>query len=233
MQGVSTSRSRVQSSPRLDDVEITNSSQLKLSPSPATNSNIAKAGPSRKKPTPPGIALTLLLRSTYKLAIDGGDKPTAKKVEQSKDVQKSKPSISDKKGKRKAPEDDGTATVESVSDDRTRKSTKSKTEKKRTRTGDSQPPVVDVDPDDVALPKKKKLRKLNVNIFASAKPDSLDWANQFNLVSLIDVEVLYCHDVDAVVQGIGGLDIPTELSPVKVPARSLAGRSTSASIRKG
>ncbi|KAI0250191.1 hypothetical protein BJV78DRAFT_1283333 [Lactifluus subvellereus] len=230
---VSTSRSRVQSGPGPDEAEIINPPQSESSPSPATGSNLAKAGPSRKKPTPSGIALIPLLQSTYKLAIDGGDKPTAKKVEKGKDAQKSKPSTSDKKGKRKAPEDDGTPTIESVSDDRAPRSAKLKTERKQTRTGDSQRPAVDVDVDDAVMPKKKRLRKLNVNIFASAKPDSLDWANQFNLVGLINVEVLYRHDADSIVQGVGGLNIPTELSPVKVPARSLAGRSTSASIRKG
>lgn len=88
-----------------------------------------------------------------------------------------------------------------------------------------------VDADDAAMPKKKKMRKLN--IFASAKPDSLDWANQFNLVGHIPVGLL-CRggDVD-VHQGGGGLDIPTVLSPVKVPARSLAGKSASISFRKG
>ena len=41
----------------------------------------------------------------------------------------------------------------------------------------------DDDSEDAVVPKKKKMRKLNVNIFGSSKTDSLDWANQFNLVS--------------------------------------------------
>ena len=36
-----------------------------------------------------------------------------------------------------------------------------------------------------------------------------------------------------VAQGDGSLDIPRELSPVKVPARSLAGKSASSSLWKG
>ena len=36
-----------------------------------------------------------------------------------------------------------------------------------------------------------------------------------------------------IAQGDGGLNIPKELSPVKVPARSLAGKSASASLWKG
>lgn len=91
---------------------------------------------------------------------------------------------------------------------------------------------MEIDTEDAAVPKKKKMRKLNVNLFATAKSDSLDWANQFNLVSgCIVVGILrYGCDADAIIQGGGGLDIPTELSPVKVPARSLA--RNSASVRK-
>jgi hypothetical protein len=40
------------------------------------------------------------------------------------------------------------------------------------------------------------MRKLNVNIFASSKPDSLDWANQFNLVSHITIGVLGWSNAD-------------------------------------
>jgi hypothetical protein len=167
------------------------------------------------------------------LAIEENNRPAARKFDKGKDAQKSKPSTSDKKGKRKAPDDDGTATIESMSDDRVPKSAKSKAEKKKAQSRDSQSPVVDVDAEDPAVPKKKKLRKLNVNIFASAKPDSLDWANQFNVVSVINIDVSYRCDADSILQGVGGLNIPTELSPVKVPPRSLAGRLASGSIRKG
>ena len=47
----------------------------------------------------------------------------------------------------------------------------------------------DDDTEDAAVPKKKKMRKLNVNIFGSAKADSLDWANQFNLVGLVRISL--------------------------------------------
>jgi hypothetical protein len=219
----------VQSDSRSDDVEIINPGQSGISPSPATRGNLTKAGPSGKKLTPPGIALIPLLQSTYKLALDENNKPAAKRLDKGKGVQQSKPSISNKKGKRKALEDDDVTTIESMSDDRVPKSTKSK---KVTKTGNSESLAVDVDADDAAIPKKKRMRKLNVNIFSSAKPDSLDWANQFNLVSAIHVEVS-CHcNPDSIAQGVGGLNIPTELSPVKVPARSLAGRLASGSIRK-
>lgn len=68
--------------------------------------------------------------------------------------------------------------------------TKSKAQKSETTTAaakESHPADVENDDDteDAAVPKKKKMRKLNVNIFGSAKADSLDWANQFNLVSLV------------------------------------------------
>jgi hypothetical protein len=53
----------------------------------------------------------------------------------------------------------------------------------------------DDDTEDAAVPKKKKMRKLNVNIFGSSKADSLDWANQFNLVSLVRISFSgSCYD---------------------------------------
>jgi hypothetical protein len=73
--------------------------------------------------------------------------------------------------------------------DKTTKLTKAKAQKSRTTAKESHPDV-DVDTEDAAVPKKKKMRKLNVNIFNNAKPDSLDWANQFNLVSHTTVRVL-------------------------------------------
>jgi hypothetical protein len=74
--------------------------------------------------------------------------------------------------------------VEGTSD-RAAKATKSKSQRGHKAANESHPTDVDVDTDadDAAVPKKKKMRKLNVNVFASAKPVSLDWANQFNLVS--------------------------------------------------
>jgi hypothetical protein len=166
-----------------------------LSPSPAENSR-----PSRGKPAPVKEP-------------EGNGKKTVKKPDISKVRQKRQPATSDHKGKRKAlPDDDSSDTLENVNDKAT-KLTKTKAQKSRTMAKESHPANVEVDSEDTAVPKKKKMKKLNVNIFAPAKPDSLDWANQFNL-------------------GGGGLDIPTELSPVKVPARSLAINSVTAPFRK-
>ncbi|KAH9972870.1 hypothetical protein BGW80DRAFT_1252571 [Lactifluus volemus] len=181
---------------QIEKLRANSQSVVSTSRSPAASGNLTKAGTSGKDPTPPDEK-----------------KPAEKKLDKGSDVRKSRSLTSDKKGKRKAPEDDGTVTMESTSDDKVPKSTKSKAERKQTKTSDTQSPVVDVDAEDVVMPKKKKVKKLNMNIFASAKPDSLDWANQFN-------------------SGVGGLNIPTELSPVKVPPRSLAGRHASGSIRK-
>ncbi|KAI9455997.1 hypothetical protein F5148DRAFT_1151402 [Russula earlei] len=146
---------------------------------------------------------------------DEDNKKVAQKPVKGKGRQRSKPPTSDRNRKRKAPPDDGgTETVDTASEkEKAIKETRSKTRKNQPTAKESQQPIaVDVDPDDAAVHKKKRMRKLNVNIFASAKPDSLDWANQFNL-------------------GGGDLAIPTELSPVKVPTRSLAGRSVSTSFR--
>jgi len=165
------------------------------------------------------------------LATGGNDKKVTKKPDKGRGQQKSQPAASENKGKRKAPPvDDSTETIESASDAAT-KPTKSKTAKNQTKSKESHPTDADGDPDDAAGPKKKKMRKLNVNIFGSAKPDSLDWANQFNLVSHIAVRDL-CRsgNADAIVQG--GSDIPTQLSPMKVPPRSLARKSTSSAFRK-
>jgi len=149
---------------------------------------------------------------------------------------------SDNKGKRKAlaDDDDREAVVEGASDKKTTaKSTRTRAQKSRTTAKESHPTDMENDDDteDAAVPKKKKMRKLNVNIFGSAKADSLDWANQFNLVSLHRYWVypqLTAVYADATFQGGGGLDIPTELSPVKVPARSMARTSVSAiPFRKG
>ena len=162
---------------------------------------------------------------------------SAKKLGAGKAGQKSQPSASDNKGKRKAlPDDDSGGIVEDASDKTTKPKKTTKAQKRQTTAKESQPADVDVeiDTEDAAAPKKKKMRKLNVNIFASAKPDSLDWANQFNLVSCIAVRILlYDCDTDAIIQGDGALDIPTALSPVKVPARSLARSSVSVPFRKG
>ena len=131
-----------------------------------------------------------------KLATGVKSKKTTKKPIIGKDVSVRKPSIPVGKGKRKAPPDDeDTATVGSASDDKVVKSTKPNSEKSKTKTK-VPPAAADLDDEtsDVAIPKKKKMRKLNItNPFASAQPNSLDWANQFNIVSVIDTEVTYCH----------------------------------------
>ncbi|KAI9461619.1 hypothetical protein BJY52DRAFT_1185434 [Lactarius psammicola] len=178
-----TSRSRVHSDHRSEEVETINS--------PGN-----KTAPSHKAEEP-----------------DVKSKKTTKKPYRGKDAPARKPPITDNKGKRKAPQDDeDTAAVETASEDKAAKSTKP-----NSKTTTKMPPAADVDDetnDDVAIPKKKKMRKLNItNPFASAQPHSLDWANQYNV-------------------GDGGLNIPTELSPVKVPARSLAGKSASTSFWK-
>jgi hypothetical protein len=121
------------------------------------------------------------------LETDGNGKKTTKKPDKGKGGQKSQPPASNGKGKRKAPPDeDGTDTIDSEHNMAT-KPTKSKTGKNQSTTAKESRPTtdVDVDPDDAAGPKKKKMRKLN--IFASSKSDSLDWANQFNLVSRVTV----------------------------------------------
>lgn len=102
-----------------------------------------------------------------------------------------KPTIPVSKGKRKAPHDDeDTVTVGSASEDKAAKLTKQNSEKNKTKS--KVPPAaadVDDETNDVAMPKKKKMRKLNLaNPFASAQPHSLDWANQFNIVSFVDTE---------------------------------------------
>lgn len=125
-------------------------------------------------------------------ATDGKGKKVAKKPDKgNKGRQKSQSTATDSKGKRKAPPDgDDTDTIESTSDVVT-KPTKSKAQKRnQTKAKEPRPTEAEVDADDAAEPKRKKMKKLNVNIFGSAKPDSLDWANQFNLVSRIATQVL-------------------------------------------
>lgn len=146
---------------------------------------------------------------TLATATDGNGKKAAKKPDKgNKGRQKSQPAASGSKGKRKAPPDDDDTTIESTSD-MTTKPAKSKTQRKnQTKAKESRPTEVEVDAVDAAGPKMKKMKKLNVNIFGSAKPDSLDWANQFNLVSRITIQVLSscvvvtggCN-IDAVVPG--------------------------------
>jgi hypothetical protein len=126
----------------------------------------------------------------------GKGKKAAKKPYAGKARQKNQPSTSDNKGKRKALADgDGSdAAVEDAKDKKTtKKPTKTKAQKSETTAAakESHPADVENDDDteDAAVPKKKKMRKLNVNIFGSAKADSLDWANQFNLVSLVQISL--------------------------------------------
>ena len=164
---------------------------------------------------------------------EGKGKKTTKKPNTGKARQKSQPSTSGIKGKRKAlVYGDDSDAVENAND-KTTKPTKTKAQKSRTVAKESHPAGVEDDDDmeDAVLPKKRKMRKLNVNIFGSAKADSLDWANQSNLVSShIVVKVLNydCVCLCPFFQGGGGLEIPTALSPVKVPARSMARTSVSA-----
>ena len=125
---------------------------------------------------------------------EGKGKKTTKKPNTGKDRQKSQPSTSGIKGKRKAlAYGDDSDAVENANDKKTTKPTKTKAQKSRTVAKESHPADVEDDDDmeDAVLPKKKKMRKLNVNIFGSAKADSLNWANQFNLVGLhIVVKIL-------------------------------------------
>ena len=124
-----------------------------------------------------------------KLATEVKSKKTTKKPFRNKEALVRKPTIPTGKGKRKAPQDDeDTATVgsASVNDDKAAKSAKSNAGKDKTKTKVA-PVTADLEDEtsDVAMPKKKKMRKLNMaNPFASAQPQSLDWANQFNVVSV-------------------------------------------------
>ena len=111
--------------------------------------------------------------------IDGNGKKVTKKPDVGRARQKKQPSTSDNKGKRKAlPDDDNSEAAEDAGE-KTTKPTKRKPQK---AVKESHPAEVENDTEDDAVPKKKKMRKLNVNIFGSTKPDSLDWANQFNIV---------------------------------------------------
>lgn len=123
---------------------------------------------------------------------DGKGKKVTKKPDIGRARQRRQPSTTDNKGKRKAlPDDDGNEAVEDASEKIT-KPTKTKAQKSRTAAKEPRPPDVEIDTEDDAVPKKKKMRKLNVNIFGPAKPDSLDWANHFNLVSHIAVRSGSC-----------------------------------------
>jgi hypothetical protein len=138
----------------------------------------------------------LYIPDDLKFATGAKSKKTTKKPNIGKDVSTRKPTIPASKGKRKAPPDDEeTVTVGSASDDKVGKPTKQSSGKNKTKS--KVPPAtasVDDETNDVAVPKKKKMRKLNLaNPFASAQPNSLDWANQFNIVSVFDAEVPYCH----------------------------------------
>jgi len=184
------SRSRAQPDRGPDEVEIEDPVHSELSPVPAEHSEPTKVGASNPKPasakepgkhTPSHLSYPRFLT----LAADKNNKKVAKKPDKGKERQKSQPVAPDNKGKRKArPDDDGTETVDSTSD----KTIKSKTQKGRSTAKEPHPNAADVDSEDAVVPKKKKMRKLNVNIFASSKPDSLDWANHFNLVSWIDCQ---------------------------------------------
>lgn len=137
----------------------------------------------------------LYIPDDSKLAIGAKSKKTTKKPNIGKAVSTRKPTIPVSKGKRKAPQDDeDTITVGSASDDKAGKATTQNSEKSKTKSK-ATPAAANVDDEtsDVVMPKKKKMRKLNVTtLFASAQPNSLDWANQFNIVSVVP-EVSYCH----------------------------------------
>ena len=124
-----------------------------------------------------------------KLATGVKPKKTTKKPFRGKDATTRKPTIPVSK-KRKAPQDDeDTVTVGSASDDRAAKLTKLNSEKDNTKTKAAD---MNDETNEVPTPKKKKMRKLNItNPFASSQPQSLDWANQFNVVSVVDAEVPY------------------------------------------
>ena len=128
---------------------------------------------------------------------DGKGKKATKKPNTGKARQKNQPLTSDIKGKRKAPADsDDSEAAEYANNKKSTKPKKTKAQKKNQTTAKESHPTDDVENDDdtgdAAVPKKKKMRKLNVNIFGSAKADSLDWANQFNLVSSHFVVRILC-----------------------------------------
>ncbi|KAI0303748.1 hypothetical protein B0F90DRAFT_1320307 [Multifurca ochricompacta] len=162
----STSRSRALSGHTSDEVEIIKRRQSEVSHPPAVESS----HPNQK------VASNNSLIPVKEP--NGNAKKTSKKPDKGKDSQKSRMSTSDYKGKRKElPDDDGITTIESVGE------ANSKAQRGQTKGKEPQPAAdASRDRDDIAVPKRKKRRKLNVNPFASAKPASLDWANQFNLV---------------------------------------------------
>jgi hypothetical protein len=173
----------VQSDRGLDKVEARNPAHSELSPSLAdSDPSGGKAAPAKELGTHTRMfSLHSQILTTF---TDGKGKKAAKKPDAGKARQKSQPN---NKGKRKALADgDGSDAVEDANDKKTAKPTKKRAQKSQTTTAkESHPtdPENDNDTDDAAVPKKKKMRKLNVNIFGSSKADSLDWANQFNMVS--------------------------------------------------
>ena len=179
----------MQSDRGLDKVEVRNSAHLELSPSLAdSDPSGGKAAPAKE----PGNSHTHIFSLHSRILTtftDGKGKKAAKKPDTGKARQKSQPSTSDNKGKRKALADgDGNEAVEDANNNnKTTKPTKAKAkaQKSQTMAKEFHPTHVEDDDDteDAAVPRKKKMRKLNVNIFGSSKADSLDWANQFNLVS--------------------------------------------------
>jgi hypothetical protein len=148
-------------------------------------------GPPSRKPAPvkePGIHTRIFSHSQIPISFsDENGKKVTKKPDVGRVRQKRQPSTSDNKGKRKAlPDDDNSEAAEDASE----KTTKPK-RKAQKAVKESHPADVEIDTEDDAVPKKKRMRKLNVNIFGSTKPDSLDWANQFNIVvSRIAVRIL-------------------------------------------
>ena len=178
-----------------DKVGAKNSVHSELSPSLEESGDQTSVGPPSRKPAQvkeKGIHARIFSHSQIPISfIDGNGKKVTKKPVIGNVQQKRRPSTSDNKGKRKAlPDDDGSDAVEDASE-KTTKPTKKKPQKKRSAVKEPQPADVEIDTGDDAVPKKKKMRKLNVNIFGTTKPDSLDWANQFNLVvSRIAVRIL-------------------------------------------
>jgi hypothetical protein len=181
----------VQSDRGSDKVEARNSAHSELSPPVADSDPSGGKAASAKEPGTHTRIFSFHSQILTYTFTDGKGKKTAKKTDTGKARQKNQALTTDKKGKRKALADgDGSEAVEDVKDKKTTKPAKSKAQKSQTTAAkESHPADVENDDDteDAAVPKKKKMRKLNVNIFGSAKDNSLDWANQFNLVSLVHI----------------------------------------------
>ena len=177
-----------------DKVEAKNPVHSESLPSLAEGSDPTNVGPPSGKSAPvkePGIHTCIFSHSQLLISsTDGKGKKVTKKPDIGKVRQKRQPSTtSDNKGKRKAlRDDDGSEAVEDANEKIT-KPTKTKAQKSRTAAKEPRPADVEIDTEDDAAPKKKKMRKLN--IFGPAKPDSLDWANQFTLVSRITVRTTH------------------------------------------